>query len=175
MNNYFSLRKRGLALFVALMMCLSLLPGTALAAEFCNHSKWVSGLASCPGCGMGSPDKDDAAAKDDEKPSIPDNEAGSPDKDDTIEEKPAQKPQETEQESQEAEQPEVKPDPATCEHKNIDPDTGVCKDCSATKDDMTNPKPVEPEEPTEPEEKPDVALRTSCENLAHNLQKRKSV
>ena len=53
MNNYFSLRKRGLALFVALMMCLSLLPGTALAAEFCNHSKWVSGLASCPDCGLG--------------------------------------------------------------------------------------------------------------------------
>ena len=155
MNNYFSLRKRGLALFVALMMCLSLLPGTALAAEPCNHSNWGSGQASCPDCGLGSPDKGDAAAKDDEKPSIPDNEAGSPDKDDTIEEKPAQKPQETEQESQEAEQPEVKPDPATCEHKNIDPGTGVCKDCSATKDDMSNPKPVEPEEPTEPEEKPE--------------------
>ena len=97
MNNYFSLRKRGLALFVALMMCLSLLPGTALAAEFCNHSKWVSGLASCPDCGTGSPDKGDAAAKDDEKPSIPDNEAGSPDKDGTIDEKPASPAETTDQ------------------------------------------------------------------------------
>ncbi len=33
MNSYFNLRKRGLALFVALMMCLSLLPGQALAAD----------------------------------------------------------------------------------------------------------------------------------------------
>ena len=97
MNNYFSLRKRGLALFVALMMCLSLLPGTALAAEFCNHSKWVSGLASCPDCGLGSPDKGDAAAEDDGKPSIPDNEAGSPDKDGTIDEKPASPAETTDQ------------------------------------------------------------------------------
>ena len=97
MNNYFSLRKRGLALFVALMMCLSLLPGTALAAEPCNHSNWGSGQASCPDCGLGSPDKGDAAAKDDEKPSIPDNEAGSPDKDDTIEEKPASPAETTDQ------------------------------------------------------------------------------